>query len=122
MCPFFQNLIDFGPEIVDQPQSIVVHVGPYDFESVPMVECGVAFSTRATRLSDCVSIVKANHTLVSRTVQRERILDTVRPFRGWLYALDIELHPKADFMNYVCVAVRGQKVFKTMIFRPDPLQ
>ena len=80
-----------------------------------MVVCNSGFPARATGFSNGVCIVESDETFVLRTVKRERILNAMRPFRIRLDTFDLELHPIACFIDYICIAVKSQKVFKTAV-------
>ena len=61
-------------------------------------------------------IVKPDQSLVSRTMQYQRILDSVLPFWSWLNPLDIDLYPVARFVDHVRITIESQESFKTVVF------
>ena len=77
-----------------------------------MVVCKLALSTRPTGFSHYVGIIKPNKTFILRAVKREGIFDAVWPFRSYLDTFDIEFDPKARFVDYIRVAVEGQKILR----------
>ncbi len=83
---------------------------------MPVIVYRFGFSTRTTGFSYCVRIVKPDQPFISWTVQRKRILNSVRPFWSRIDPLHIELYPISRFMDHVRITIESQKIFKTVIF------
>jgi hypothetical protein len=63
-------------------------------------------------------VVESNQSLIFRTMESERILESMKTLSSGVYRFDFEFHPIAGFVDYVCVAVECQWIFKSVIYLP----
>src|ERR1035441_2529981 len=84
----FQEFVHLGPKVLQERGRIFEPIRPNRLQAVPVVKRTPALATGPRRLPDGMGVVKSDQPAAARTVQRQRVVQPMRPAGRGNYPAD----------------------------------